>query len=276
MSMADLLKKQQETKKIDPRHICVYGAPKSGKTEFVGALAAAGFKLHWISLDGGHKTLMKPSSAAYNHLQNIDLYYLRDSQTYPIGVETVLKVLRSNPVNRKICTKHGKVDCPACSKDGGEIQTLPLADFTDRDILVIDNYNQLMNSVLNNMFKDELAKDNFDFKADWDDWRKQGSISDRFGSTIQVAPYNVIVLTHEILAEQEDGAKKLSPIGGTRNKSSDFGGWFDDVIYCEIVNGEYKAYSSADKKTRIVVGSRTGKKLQDKDGKQLPLSELFK
>ena len=274
MCMADLLKQQQEAKRVEPRHICIYGAPKSGKTELVGALAKE-FKLHWFSLDGGHKTLLKPSSAAYQYLQNIDLYYLRDSQTYPIGVETMLKVVKSTPVDRRICNKHGKVDCPIC-KLPEENQVLKLSQFTDKDILVIDNYNQLMNSVLNNMFKDELAKDNFDFKADWDDWRKQGSISDRFGSTIQVAPYHVIVLTHEILAEQEDGAKKLSPIGGTRNKSSDFGGWFDDVVYCEIVNGEYKAYSSADKKTRIVVGSRTGKKLQDSAGKQLGLVELFK
>jgi len=219
---------------------------------------------------------MRPESKAYKHLKNIELFYLRDSQTYPIAVETLLKVLKAPGRDRSICQKHGKVDCPVCSKDGSPMQVLPLGSFGPKDVLVIDNYNQLMNSVLNNMFKDELAKDNFDFKADWDDWRKQGSISDRFGSTIQVAPYNVIVLTHEILAEQEDGAKKLSPIGGTRNKSSDFGGWFDDVVYCEIVNGEYKAYSSADKKTRIVVGSRTGKKLQDSAGKQLGLVELFK
>lgn len=276
MNMAELLKQNKESKKAEPRHICVYGAPKTGKTELVGALAAAEYRLYWFSLDGGHKTLMKTSSRAYEYLSNIELFYLRDSQTYPIAVETLLKVVKSTPVTRNICGTHGKVDCPVCKSAGTSMQVLPLAEFTDKDILVIDNYTQLMNSVLNNMFKDELAKDNFDFKADWDDWRKQGSISDRFGSTIQVAPYNVIVISHEVLAEHEDGGKKLSPIGGTRNKSTEFGAWFDDVVYCEVVGGEYKAYSSADKKTRIVVGSRTGRKLQDSTGKQLGLLELFK
>lgn len=262
--------------KIEPRHICVYGAPKSGKTELVGALAKD-YKLWVLSLDGGYKTWLRKDSAAFPYLKNIEVFYLRDSQTYPIGVETCLKVVKATPRNVDICEKHGKVACPVCTKDGSPRPVLPLADFdVKKDILVIDNYNQLMNSVLNNMFKDELAKDNFDFKADWDDWRKQGSISDRFGTTIQVAPYNVIVLTHEIVAEHEDGGKKLSPIGGTRNKSSDFGGWFDDCVYTELVGGEYRAYSSGEKKSRIVVGSRTGKKLQDAAGKQLGLIELFK
>lgn len=267
-----------ESKKTtkEPRHICVYGAPKSGKTELVGALAKD-FKLWVLSFDGGYKTWLRKESAAYPYLKNIEVFYIRDSQTYPMAVETTLKVLKVPGRNQTICEKHGKVACPLCSKDGSPNPMLPLADFqVDKDILVIDNYNQLMNSVLNNMFKEELAKDNFDFKADWDDWRKQGSISDRFGTTIQIAPYNVIVLTHEIVAEHEDGGKKLSPIGGTRNKSSDFGGWFDDVVYTELVGGEYRAYSSGEKKTRIVVGSRTGKRLQTADGKQLSLMELFK
>lgn len=276
MNLQELFEKQKAENTFEPRHICVYGEPKSGKTELVGRLAKI-MKLWWISLDNGHKTLMKPESGAFPYLKNIELIHLRDSQTYPIGVETCLKLIRNPPQDKKVCLAHGKVDCPLCLAKKEPFIEIPMSKFGVNDCLVLDNYNQLMNSVLNNMFKDDLAKDNFDFKADWDNWRKQGTISDRFGSTIQNAPYNVIVLTHAILAEQEDGAKKIAPIGGTRNKSaSDFGGWFDDVVYCEVVGGEYKAYSSAEKKTRIIVGSRTGKKLQDAAGKQLGLEELFK
>jgi hypothetical protein len=271
MNLAELAEKQS----TEPRHIVVYGAPKSGKTELVGGLAKD-FKLWWISLDGGHKTLLRKDSAAYPYLKNIEVFYIRDSQLYPMAVESVLKILRAPGRNVEICEKHGKVACPLCSKDGSPIGKLPLADFGPKDILVIDSYSQLMASVINNMLKDDLLKDNFDGKSTWDDYRKQGSISDRFGSTIQVAPYNVVIITHEVLTEMEDGTKKIAPLGGTRNKSADFSMFFDDVVYCEIVNGEYKAYSSGEKKTRIVVGSRTGKKLQDSAGKQLGLGELFK
>lgn len=269
------LSELRDKKLSEPRHICVYGSPKTGKTELVGALAKD-FHLWFLSLDGGFKTLMQPTSAAYPYLDNIDLFYIRDSQLYPMAVETILKTLRVPPRNVEICEKHSKVACPVCAKDGSPVGKLPLADFTAKDILVIDSYSQLMASVMNNIMKDDLSKDNFDSKSSWDDWRKQGSISDRFGSTIQVAPYNVIVITHETLTEMEDGTKKIAPVGGTRNKSADFSMFFDDVVYCELVNGEYRAYSSGEKKTRIVVGSRTGKKLQDEKGKQLGLVELFK
>jgi hypothetical protein len=260
----------------EPRHIIVYGQPKSGKTELVGTLSKD-FHLWWISLDGGHKTLLRKDSAAAPYLKNIDVFPIADSQQYPMGVESMLKILRQPPKNVTLCEKHGKVTCPFCTKDGSPNPTLPLADFKiDKDILVIDNYAQLMNSVMNSILKDSLGKDDFDAKGTWDDWRKQGSISDRFGSTIQVAPYNVIVISQEILVETEDGGKKIAPIGGTRNKSSDFAGFFDDCVFCEVVGGQYVSYSSAEKKTRVVVGSRTGKKLQDSAGKQLPLMELFK
>lgn len=260
----------------EPRHIIVYGQPKSGKTELVGALAKH-FHLWTISLDGGYKTWLRPDSAAHPYLKNIDIFPVADSQQYPMGVETMLKVLRQPARNVTICEAHGKVDCPVCKKTIPQLPVLPLADFkVDSDILVIDNYAQLMNSVMNHILADSLGKDNFDAKGTWDDYRKQGSISDRFGSTIQVAPYNVIVISQEILVETEDGGKKIAPIGGTRNKSSDFAGFFDDCVFCEVIGGQYVAYSSAEKKTRVVVGSRTGKKMQDTAGKQLGLMELFK
>jgi phage anti-repressor protein len=266
----------KDNKVLEPRHIIVYGQPKSGKTELVGALAKD-YHLWTISLDAGYKTWLRKDSAAYPYLKNIDIFPIADSQQYPMGVETMLKVLRQPAKNVSICEKHGKVACPLCTKDGAPMPTLPLADFkVDKDILVIDNYAQLMNSVMNHILSDSLGKDNFDAKGSWDDWRKQGSISDRFGSTIQVAPYNVIVISQEIMIETEDGGKKIAPIGGTRNKSSDFAGFFDDCVFCEVIGGKYVAYSSAEKKTRVVVGSRTGKSLQDTSGKQLGLVELFK
>ena len=101
-------------------------------------------------------------------------------------------------------------------------------------------------------------------------------MSDRFGSIIQNAPFNVIVISHEILAELEDKTKKIVPIGGTRNKSADFGKYYDDIVYTEVVGGNFMAWAHQADKSRIVIGSRTGKKLQDAKGNQLGLEELFK
>jgi hypothetical protein len=256
------------------RHVIVYGGPKTGKTELVGTLAEK-YRLHWFSLDGGIKTLFRPDSAARKHLDNIELYNIPDSQIFPVAVETMLKVLKSGKHN--ICHKHGKVSCPAC-KEPGMFSTYSPDELTvDKDVVVIDHYSQLMDSVVNYIHKDALSKDNWDgIKSNYDDWAKQGAMSDRFGSVIQNAPYNVVVISHEVLTELEDGTKKIAPVGGTRNKSSDFARYFDDVVYTEIVGGEYKAQVAAVDKTRTIIGTRSGKSLKAEKGKQVSLLDLFK
>lgn len=266
--------KASDYKQSDARHICVYGMPKTGKTELVGSLAAK-FRLHVLSLDGGVKTWFAPNSVAKAHLDNIEIYPIPDSQLFPVAAQTMIKVMRGGPC--KICHQHGIVDCPAPGcKVEGMFSTLDLRTFdVKKDILVIDHYAQLMDSVTNNIHKAELSKDNFDIKSDWDDYLKQGNYGDRYGTTIQNAPYNCVVITHETLAPMQDGTKKIAPCGGTRNASSDFGKYFDDIVYTEIMGGKYVASCDATDKSRVVVGSRSGKKLvADKNGRY-SLLDLF-
>lgn len=257
------------------RHILVYGPPKTGKTELVGALAEH-FNLHWFDLDGGAKTLTVPTSKAFKYLDKINYFRIPDTQTFPIAVETMLKVVKGGEC--VICHTHGKIGCMICKTAGQPTSAIDLSTLdVKKDIVVIDSYSQLMASVMNWIHKNELAKDNWEgIKSNFDDYAKQGAISDRFASTFQNAPYNVVVISHEILSELEDGSKKIVPIGGTRNKSADFGKYFDDIVYTEVVNGQFKAWSHQTEKSRIVIGSRTGKKLQTEKGVQLGLMELFK
>lgn len=258
------------------RHVIVYGGPKTGKTELVGTLAKE-YRLWWCNLDGGVKTLFRSNSFAHPYLDNIELFNLPDSQTFPIAVETMLKILKGGEC--KICHKHGKVDCPTCKRDGLPFSSINVDSFdVKKDILVIDHYTQLMDSVNNWIHKDALSRDAFgDLKSSYDDWAKHGAISDRFGSTIQNADFNVVIMSHEVLTEMEDGTKKIAPVGGTRNKSSDFARYFDDVVYTEIVGGEYKAQVAAGDKSRVIIGTRSGKKLTPaKKGEQVTLLELFK
>jgi hypothetical protein len=264
--------KLADFKGSEARHILVYGAPKTGKTELVGALAKD-YHLWWFDLDGGAKTLMGEKSAAFPYLSNINYFRIPDTQTYPIAVETMLKVIKGGKA--VICHQHGKVSCPICKT--GPASEINVSEFDNKkDILVLDSYTQLMDSVINWIHKDALSKDDWaNLKSSYDDWAKQGSISDRFGSTFQNAPYNSIVISHEVLVELEDGSKKIAPIGGTRNKSSDFAKYFDDVVFTEVVGGRFRALSHQADKSRVVLGSRTGKKLQGPKDEQLGLKELF-
>lgn len=258
------------------RHAIVYGGPKTGKTELVGTLAKK-YKLWWFNLDGGIKTLFRPDSYARPYLDNIELFNIPDSQRFPVAVQTLLKVLKGGKHN--ICHKHGITGCPAPEcKVEGKFSTIDMEALdVNKDILVIDHYTQLMDSVNNWIHKDALKDDKWDeIKSNYDDWAKHGAISDRFGSTIQNAPYHVVVMSHEVLSDMEDGTKKIAPVGGTRNKSSDFARYFDDVVYTEIIGGEYKAQVSAGDKSRTVIGTRSGKKLTPaKKGEQVTLLELF-
>lgn len=255
------------------RHICIYGMPKTGKTELVATLAAQKH-LWWFSLDGGHKTFMTPNSKAYKHLDNIELFHLPDSQLFPVAWQTMVKVFRGGLCN--ICHKHGLVDCsdPPCKVEGA-FSSIELKKFGPDDVLVLDHFGQLMDSVMNHIHKTELAKDNFDIKSDWDDYLKQGNFGDRYGSTIQNASYHCVVITQETMANMPDGTKKIAPMGGTRNASADFGKYFDDIVYTEVVGGKFIASCDAGDKSRVVIGSRSGKKLTaDKEGRY-SLTELF-
>jgi len=242
------------------RHILVYGPPKSGKTAAIGKLAEK-YKLWYFDLEDSVKTLLNPQLCDPAWLPNIELFRIPDKQTYPMGIETMLKVLKGG--KSTVCSVHGKVSCPIC-KTG--LTTIDINELSvDKDIVVIESYSQLAESAMNYIMRDAIAKDNFDAKAGWDEYGKQGRILERIGSTIQVAPFNIVVVSHEMMVEMEDGTKKIVPIGGTSNVSKVFAKYFDDVVYCEIQNRAHRLISSTVAKANVLAGSRTGKELKPGD-----------
>lgn len=246
------------------RHILLYGPPKSGKTTAVGQLASK-FKLHYVDLEDSVKALLNAQTTDPKLLDNIDLIRLPDKQTYPIAIETILKILK--PGNNRICYEHGKVSCPICAKDAGAQWTeLDLATLhNDRDILVIDSWSQLVESSMNYIMRDAIKADNYDAKPGWDEYGKQGRILDRIGSMIQTAPFNIVVTSHEMMVEMEDKSKRVVPIGGTSNASKVFAKYFDDVVYCEVFNGKHKFTSTTTGKMGVLAGSRAGTELKPGD-----------
>ena len=252
-----------------PQHILVYGPPKiGGKTVAVGKLAER-FKLNWFDLEDGIKSLRNPEVLDPKYLDNINLFRIPDKQTYPMAIETMLKVLKGSKLPVKVCHDHGKVSCPVCSKDPSAIISEIVLDDdnprTDSEVLVIDSYSQLAESAMNYIMKDSIAKDNFDAKAGWDEYGKQGRILERIGSTIQVSPHNIVVISHELMVDMEDGSKRIVPIGGTSNVSKVFAKYFDHVVYCNQMNKSHRVYSSTTSIGNVLAGSRGGKDLKAGD-----------
>lgn len=246
------------------KHILLYGPPKSGKTSALAALAER-YHLHILDNEDSIKTLLNPALVPASCLDNIAVYRIPDKQTYPMAIETTLKVIKGGEC--KICHLHGKVSCPSTScKEESSYSTLDVNKLdVDKDILVLESYSQLAESAMNYIMRAEIAKDNFDAKAGWDEYGKQGRILERIGSTIQIAPFNIIVTSHETMVEMEDGSKKIVPIGGTSNASKIFAKYFDEVVYCNIVNRKHQLISSTTAKTNVLAGSRSGIELQPGD-----------
>jgi hypothetical protein len=161
--------KLSEYKSQSARHILVYGPPKSGKTAAIGKLASK-YKLWYFDLEDSVKTLLNPAICDPAWLSNIELFRIPDKQTYPMGIETMLKVLKGG--SSTVCHLHGKVSCPACSKTpDASVATIDISKLdVATDIVVIESYSQLAESAMNYILRDAIAKDNFDAKAGWDEY----------------------------------------------------------------------------------------------------------
>lgn len=227
--------------------VLLFGPPKSGKTELAGKLAEH-FKLIWFDLENGYVTLTKLPHAWQ---ENIEVISIPDNASYPIAIETMMKVLKGGKAT--ICEAHGKVDCGLCKSKNGLTTTINLSEVTPDTIVVIDSLSQLTASTVASISKDKPV----DFKFEFDEWRKLGALLHFCLSHVQNAPYNCICITHESEVEMEDGKNKLVPSAGTGNFSRNTAKYFGHVVYVEVKNRAHRAASSTTFATNILTGSRT-------------------
>ncbi len=227
--------------------VLIFGAPKSGKTQLAATLASQ-FNLIWFDLENGYGTLLKLPREAQ---ERIELISIPDSKTFPIAIETMLKVITGNSVS--ICEEHGKVSCPVCSKDSKPTCTVHLKELGPESVVVIDSLSQLSNSAI--AFITKAQPD--DYKMDFSDWGNLRAIVEKFLSQVQQARYNIVCISHEEEVEMEDGRKKIVPVCGSSKSSRNTAKYFDHVLYCELKNKKHITASSTTYANNILTGSRT-------------------
>lgn len=264
-----MLLSNYEAKKT--HRVLVYGRAKVGKDAFVGQLARIPkIKLWWFDLEDGIKTLLNPSILPVEFHKNIQVFKIPDLQTIPMAIETILKVFKG--AECRICWTHGKVNCVPCMRDKpAEIDRICLSEFTSDDWLVLNSVTQLSMSAMHAVIKSELLADNWEYKPTFHDYRAQGFMLDRIFGAMQAGNFNCVAVSHEIMIEQiQDtqggGGKDASgnnidvivPAAGTRNFSRQFGRYFDNIVYLDIVNRKHRAFSSTVYDGKIMTGSRTG------------------
>jgi len=237
-----------------PTHrVLIFGGPKTGKSQLAGELSEY-YNLIWVDMENGHEVLFKLPTAWQ---ERIELIALPDTRSYPIAIETVLKMVKGKV---SICEEHGKVGCMVCKRaakdtegEAGATVEVDLPSLGHNDVVVFDSLTQLSNSAIAFITKNEPD----DYKLDYNDWGNLGKLLDIFLSHIQQAGYNVIVISHEIEAETEGKKKTLVPVGGTRNFSRNIAKYFDHVVYAERKNKKHVFASSTGYATNILTGSRT-------------------
>lgn len=259
--------KMSQIAKVAEQRVIVFGPPKVGKTELAGKLAQY-YNILFFSLENGHMTLSK---LPLEYQERIEVINIRDSRTYPIAIETMMKVIKGEEC--KICVAHSKVNCPVCNKNGGEFERVCLKELDASWIVVIDSLTQLTNSGIAHITKNQPD----DYKLQLDDWGALKVLIDKFLSQVQVAPYNIICISHEEEVKFEDGRTKIVPVAGSSNSSRNTAKYFDHVVYCNVVNKKHVVGSATDYSMSVLTGSRTDVKLEaSKDATLLDMFTTWK
>lgn len=242
--------------------VLLFGPPKSGKTQLAGELSKE-FNLLWFDLENGVDTLLKLPE---NQKERIEVVTLPDTRSYPIAIETMLKVIKGTKLD--ICETHGKVGCALCRKESRDFTTVELSSLPLDTIVVVDSLTQLTNSAISHITKNQPE----DYKLNYDDWGNLGKLMDTFLSHVQQAGFNVVCISHETETEMEDGKMKLVPTAGTKAFSRNTAKYFDEVVYCEVKNKKHIAASSTVYNGNILTGSRSGAVLETQsDASLIPI-----
>jgi cytidylate kinase len=233
-----------------PQTLLVYGGPKTGKTSLVATLAKK-YNLIWLDCEKGYQTLF--SAVPREYWKNIQLIPIVDSVDSPRAIKTLTKVFRTTTAI-KICEEHGDVACILCSKLGKPSFTFDPSKLNSSTVIVVDSLTQTSDSAMAHAlgFSGEMQFK----KKEYTHWDNQGLLLKTLLLSQQRMPCHVVFISHEEVLEHEDGTKKITPVGGSRNFSPTIARYFDHIVYTSIRNGKHCINSSTKGDVRVQAGSR--------------------
>lgn len=246
MPSLDLIAESPQTHRL-----ILFGAPGSGKTWAVGKLATT-HKIHYLSLENGHRTLLNPDCVPVEARKNINIIQMFDTPEHPIAATSLDAFFKNRRGN--FCDAHGRNDCPACTKEKKPSSVIELESLTPKDVIVIDSLTQWAESISFYITKDASS----DSKADFEYYRKLGLYLGRSLSRIQlIANCSIIVISHESDTESVTGNSKIVPAGGTRNFAKNNARYFDGAYHCYKENKRHKIASASSYSTVIDTKDRS-------------------
>jgi hypothetical protein len=233
--------------------ILIFSRPKMGKTRLAGTAAKIPEvkRIFWFDLENGSETLLN-MGLTEEEMDKIILFKLPDTRENPVGIETMLKAFSiRNKIT--ICDAHGKANCAECAKDKQPVTPFALSECTHNDLVVIDSGSQLSDSALGACMlgKDSMAK------PGWDEYGIQGKWLGDILSVVQQAKHtNFVMLTHELVTEDDEGKDQIFPLMGTKPFSMKVAKYFGTVVYLFKKMGKHAAASSSTFRPDVVTGSR--------------------
>lgn len=249
-----------------PKHLMIFGPPKTGKTAAALLLAKQGYHVYFIDIERGGQVAVNPALGLEKYYDNIRYFPVFDTPKYPYGADAVDKIMEAmydrKPV--KMCIAHGLVDrCTACGTDESKFHLMDMwAKPPEKTVLLIDSATQLGNSIMALVMAKALKK-GVDDKPEFDQFGAQGKRLNHIFSNIQAAPFNIIVTSHDTEVVMEDDKKMLTPTAGTRNFSSQCARYFSDVVYIRKGPSSHTGASNTLFSARVQLGSRLGAAVED-------------
>jgi len=117
--------------------IIIFGAPKTGKTLLACKLAEY-YDILLIDMEKGYETVFQLPK---EWQERIELVALPDTRSYPIAIETCLKLVKG-PVS--ICNEHGKVGCMLCRREEKESIDIDLPHLGPGTVVIFDSLTRLI------------------------------------------------------------------------------------------------------------------------------------
>lgn len=247
-------------------HVILYGETGSGKTT-LAALLSEFFNILWFDGDKG-------LTAAINNchpdmLKRIRVIKVPDNTDYPILCSTILRIVTGRKVN--LCIEHGTTDCPICKTNPAAIRVDVELNTLPKDwIVVLDSQTQFYASVLAFAYYKDTGKQPGsgvpdDYKGDWDYRGIAYQMCDKFGNYVKDLKCQWVSISHEVVTEMDDDVtKKVVPIGGSRNISSNYGKWFGSQVYAKRANNKHNFFSSSLYSSTVQTKSRSNVVLEAK------------